>query len=116
MSIRRTDYGGTFEMNVGSTKTFTPFIEDENGNQQSFESTTTYATIEVVIYKPDGTILDTITGAYADRRNGKVSFTVPAATAVIANAGNWIGEVILKNNVPEVIDQRKFNFNILESY
>jgi len=116
MSLRRTDYGGTFEMNVGSTKTFTPFIEDENGNQQSFESVVTYATVDVVIYKPDGTVISTIVGSYADRRNGKISFTVPANVATLENAGNWIGEVILKNNIPEVIDQRKFNFNILESY
>ena len=116
MSVRRTDYGATFEMNVGSTKTFVPQLKDDCDNQESYEDATTYASVDVVIYKPDGTVITTISGSYSDRRNGKISFTVPAATATLANAGNWIGEVVLKNSSAETIDQRKFNFNILESY
>jgi len=115
MSMRRTDYGATFEINVGSAKTFKSVIEDDDGNPLSMTNTTTYNAVEVKILKPDGTQVGaTITGSFSDRPNGEISFLVTATHSASANAGNWKGIAIFKNSTPEIIDQRFFNFNIIE--
>ena len=52
-----------------------------------------------------------------DRVNGIVTYALSATDTAIANAGNWEGEVELKNNLGTMVEQtQSFNFTIEESY
>lgn len=114
MSTIRTQFDATLEITVGSTKVMRIIVEDpDTGAPLSLIDTDIYNTGNVVIAKPDKTIIATIPIAYVDRPNGAVEFTVTAATTVIANAGNWKGTVQFINFSSLIIDQRVFNFNIL---
>ena len=54
---------------------------------------------------------------YDDRANGIIIYALTANDTVIANAGNWEGEVELKNSAGTMIEQtQSFNFTIEESY
>jgi hypothetical protein len=80
-------------------------------------NTITYSTGVWKVWKPDGTLI--INGAitYSDRANGKVTYALSAADTVVANAGNWEGEVELLNSAGVMSEQTKsFNFTIEESY
>jgi len=117
MSTTRTDFGVILEMLVGSTKVFEfTIIDPATGTAKNLSDTAVFATGEVKIVKPDNTVIVTVVITYTDRPNGVVEFTISSATAINANAGNWIGELELSNNVPLVIEQQFFNFNILESF
>jgi len=117
MSTTRIDYGVTFEISAGTTKIFEfTVIDPETGQAKDLTDTATYATGEVKIYKPDNTIIGTLTISYTDRVNGKVQWTVTPTEASNTNAGNWIGDLELSNTTPLIIEQQFFNFNILESF
>lgn len=117
MSTRRIDYGVTFEISAGSTKIFQfTVIDPVTGTAKNLSDTTIFATGQVKIYKPDNTIIGTLTVSYTDRVNGIIQFTVTATEATNANAGNWIGDLELSNDVPLIVEQQFFNFNILESF
>ncbi len=117
MSVRRQDFGTELEIYVDSNKTFQfTIINPSTGLAQNLTDTDVYNTGSVKIYKPDGTILITTSVTYTDRINGIVEFTIVDTESIIANAGNWIGDLELINDTSDIIDQQKFNFNILVSY
>lgn len=117
MSIRRIDYEVTLEIFAGTRKDFELVIEDPStGEAKDLSDTNTYNDGNVKIVKPDGTIITTVSITYNDRPNGIVGFTIDETVATNDNAGNWIGNVELINNVPKTIDQQLFNFNILENF
>ncbi len=117
MSTTRIDYGVVFEISAGTTKIFQfTVIDPETGDPKDLSNTTTYDTGEVKIYKPDNTVIATLTVSYTDRPNGEVQFTVTSTEATNANAGNWIGDLELSNDTPLIVEQQFFNFNILESF
>lgn len=118
MSTNREDFGVTLEITAGTTKQFEVTITDPDTNQAvDMQDTAVYNSGSVKIYQPDGTLITSGVGvSFTDRANGIVTFTILAAVAVNANAGNWIGEIEFSNQTPTVIDQQKFNFNIIESF
>tara|TARA_R110002126_G_scaffold280469_2_gene427948 strand:+ start:278 stop:637 length:360 start_codon:yes stop_codon:yes gene_type:complete len=119
MSTNREDFGTTFTIHTGTTKTLELTILDpDTGLAKSLSDTNVYATGVVKIYQPDGTLLgSSMNVTFTDRANGVITFTVSGTDqGVIANAGNWIGEVEFSNINPVKIDQQKFNVNIIESY
>lgn len=117
MSVRREDFGTKLDIYVDSEKTFQLNVINPNtGLAEDLTNTTIYNTGTVKVYKPDGTVVLSVTLTYADRANGVVEFTVLETHTVIANAGNWIGDMELIDDTAKIIDQQKFNFNILVSY
>lgn len=119
MSIRRQDFGVTFTVNVGTTKSLQLTILDpDTGLAKDLTSTTVYAGSTVKIYKPDGTqIGNTINATFSDRANGIMIFTVSGTSqATLANAGNWIGEIAFTNNGGQTVDQQQFNIDIKQSF
>ena len=116
MSTERNDFGTSFIIFAGSTKTFTLTIKDpDTGLVFNLSNTTDFDTGEVKIIKPDGTIITTVAIVYSNRTDGEVQFEILAADATNANAGNWKGELELSNDSAVVIEQQAFNFNIIES-
>jgi hypothetical protein len=96
MSTRRQDFGVTFTVNVGTTKSLQLTILDpDTGLAKDLSSNTVYAGSTVKIYKPDGTQIGaTINATFSNRSNGIMLFTVSGTSqATLANAGNWIGEI-----------------------
>lgn len=117
MSTTRIDYGVTFEISAGTTKIFQfTVIDPETGQPKDLSDTATYDDGDVKIYKPDATIIGTLTITYTDRPNGIIQFIVTPTEANNTNAGNWIGDLELINTTPDIVEQQFFNFNILESY
>jgi len=117
MSLNRIDYGLVYNILVGSEKPFTTTINDpDTGSGLDMSDTTTYATGVVKIIQPDGTILATVAITFTDRPNGTVTWTILDTTTVLANAGNWVGNLEISSDVPKIIEQVNFNFNIIESY
>jgi len=51
-----------------------------------------------------------------DRDNGVVGFKIPDTDTIIANAGNWLGNLEISSDTPKIIQQLQFNYNIIESY
>ena len=106
-----------YRVKSGSRATLELTIQDSSGTAKSLANTVTYSTGVWKVWKPDGTII--INGAitYSDRDNGKVTYALSAADTVVANAGNWEGEVELLNSAGVMSEQTKsFNFTIEESY
>lgn len=117
MSINREDFGVLYEVEAGSTKDIELIIQDADGVIQTLADTALYATGVVKIYKPDGTFIVTSAAVvFDDRPNGVIHFTINAVDNTNENAGNWIGNLEFINNTSQIIDQRKFNFNIIESF
>jgi len=105
------------EIFVGTSKTFAlTVIDPDTGTAKDLTSVTTFDTGNFKILKPDGTNIVTVAITYADRANGLVTFVILSATTILANAGNWIGELELLNTSSDTVDQQKVNFNILESF
>ena len=117
MSTVRTDFGVTFDVHVGVTKTleFT-IIDPDTGSAKDLTDTAIYATGTVQIFKPDGTQIGTdMTVTYTTRASGIVQFTViDTSHTLAANAGNWYGIIELSNTTPKVVEKQKFNINIIE--
>jgi hypothetical protein len=119
MSTRRQDFGVTFTVNVGTTKSLQLTILDpDTGLAKDLSSNTLYAGSTVKIYKPDGTQIGaTINATFSNRSNGIMLFTVSGTSqATLANAGNWIGEIIFTNNGGLTVDQQQFNIDIKQSF
>ena len=118
MSINREDFGVTFDVNVGTSKELElTVIDPDTGVAKDLSDTNVYATGIVQILKPDLTQIGANITIFFDtpRTTGIVTFTVTNTSHTLAaNAGNWIGKVIFKNVSNQVIDQQKFNLNILE--
>ena len=106
-----------YRIKSGSRATLELTIQDSAGTAKNLSNTVTYSTGVWKVWKPDGTLI--INGAitYSDRANGKVSYALSATDTAVANAGNWEGEVELKNSSGTMIEQtQSFNFTIEESY
>ena len=106
-----------YRVKSGSRATLELTIQDSSGTAKSRANTVTYSTGVWKVWKPDGTII--INGAitYSERDNGKVTYALSAAVTVVANDGNWEGEVELLNSAGVMSGQTKsFNFTIEESY
>ena len=119
MSVRRQDFGATFTIFAGTTKTMQITILDpDTGNAKSLADTNVYASGTVKIYKPGGTLVgSSMSVNFSDRANGVVNFTVSGTSqATTANAGNCIGEIEFINTAGLKVDQQSFNIDIKESY
>ena len=119
MSTRRQDFGITFTVNVGTTKSLQLTILDpDTGLAKDLSSVTLYAGSTVKIYKPDGTQIGaTINATFSSRANGVMIFTVSGTSqSTLANAGNWIGEIIFTNNGGLTVDQQQFGIDIKQSF
>ena len=106
-----------YRVKAGSRATLSLTITDSAGTAKSLTDTVTYASGSWKVWKPNGTLI--INGAitYDDRANGIIIYALTANDTLIANAGNWEGEVELKNNLGTMIEHtQSFNFTIEESY
>ena len=106
-----------YRVKAGSRATLSLTITDSAGTAKSLTDTVTYASGSWKVWKPDGTLI--INGAitYDDRANGIIIYYLSATDTAIGNAGNWEGEVELKNSSGTMIEQtQSFNFTIEESY
>lgn len=104
MSMNIDQPGPVFREKVGSQKTVSLIITDDQGAALDLTNTTQYNSGKWRVWKPDGT--DVINGniSYTDRANGVVSYTLQATDCVIANAGIWFGEVELYNTTSQLVD------------
>ena len=106
-----------FRVKSGSRPTLQLTITDDSGTAKNLSNTVTYASGKWKVWKPSGTLI--IDGAitFTTRSSGIISYTLTTANTAIANAGNWSGEVELKDSSGEISEQTKtFNFVIEESY
>jgi len=106
-----------YRVKAGSRATLSLTITDSAGTAKSLTDTVTYASGNWKVWKPNGTLI--INGAitYDDRANGLIIYPLTANDTALANAGNWEGEVELKNSSGTMIEQtQSFNFTIEESY
>ena len=106
-----------YRIKAGSRATLQLTITDSSGAAKSLNDTGTYASGSWKVWKPNGTLI--INGAitYDDRVNGIITYALSATDTAITNAGNWEGEVELKNSSGTMIEQtQSFNFTIEESY
>ena len=85
MSITREDFGVLYEINAGTTKTFEAIIENEDGTVKDLSDTDTYNDGRVKIYKPDGTIIGTVSISFTDRPNGVINFTVTSTKSLFVS-------------------------------
>ncbi len=114
MSLVRTQFDATLEINVDTTKVMQLVIEDpETGEPLDLSDTDIYDTGTFVIREPDKTIIATVPFLYIDRPNGLIEFAIDDTITTLENAGNWKGIVQFININTLIIDQRKINFNIL---
>ena len=117
MSQNLTPRDVEYRVKSGSRATLELTVQDSSGTAKNLSNTVTYSTGVWKVWKPDGTLI--INGAiiFSDRTNGVISYALSAADTVIANAGNWSGEVELLNSAGVMSEQTKsFNFTIEESY
>ena len=106
-----------YRVKAGSRATLSLTITDSAGTAKSLTDTVTYASGNWKVWKPNGTLI--INGAitYDDRANGIIIYALTVNDTLITNAGNWEGEVELKNSSGTMIEQtQSFNFTIEESY
>ena len=117
MSMNMVGRSTEFRVKAGSLITLQLTITDDGGTAKNLSNTVTYATGKWKVWKPDGTLLINGNIPYTTRASGLVSYTLVTADTVIANAGNWAGEVELKDSSGAISEQTKtFNFVIEESY
>ena len=106
-----------YRVKAGSRATLELTINDSTGSAKSLTDTVTYATGNWKVWKPDGTLVINGSITYDNRANGVVTYALTAANTVIANAGNWEGEIELYNSSGTVVEQTEtFSFIIEESY
>lgn len=119
MSTIRTDYGVTFDVSVGVTKTLEIVITDpDTGENKLLTDTDIYHSGIARILKPDGTQIgnnmNISFGEEADRDISLVSFIVHSNSHTLPeNAGNWVGEIEIHNLSMIAIEKQKFNLNII---
>ena len=117
MSMNMVGRSTEFRVKAGSLITLQLTITDDGGTAKNLTNTVTYNTGKWKVWKPDGTLLINGNITYTNRTNGIISYTLVTADTVIANAGNWAGEVELKDSAGAISEQTKtFNFVIEESY
>ena len=117
MSMNMTGRPVTFTVKVGARSTLQLTIKNNDGTAKDLGNDTTYSTGKWKVWKPDGTLLINGTIIFTTRATGIVSYPLVAADTVIANAGNWEGEVELKDTSGVISEQtQSFNFSIEESY
>lgn|GEM_PF-5723068 len=117
MSQNLNKYQIEYIVKVGSRATLTANIKDVNGNVLDLTDAVKYATGRWKVWKPDGTLL--INGAiiFANRSQGIVTYALSATDTVLANAGNWAGEIEFLDNVPLVsVQSETFSFVMKVSY
>ena len=106
-----------FRVKAGSRATLQLTVADSTGTGKDLSNTTTYASGKWKVWKPDGTLIIDGTITFVTRASGIISYTLTTANTAIANAGNWSGEVELKDSSGDISEQTKtFNFVIEESY
>lgn len=106
-----------YRIKAGSRATLELTINDSTGSAKSLTDTVTYSTGKWKVWKPDGTLI--IDGAitFDNRANGIVTYALTANDTLVANAGNWEGEVELFNSSGTIVEQTQtFTFVIEESY
>lgn len=117
MSLVRKDFGLLFEVEVGSERPLTITVKDPvSGVGLDMTDATQYDTGVVKIVKPDGTIIVSVVITFDDRDNGLIGFKILDTTTILANAGNWQGNLEILNDSSKIILQLQFNYNIIESY
>lgn len=117
MSTNRQDFGVIYDVQAGTSKVlYSTIIDPDTGSAKDLSDTNIYATAIAQILKPDGTQIgaDITVNFDTPRTSGEVNFTLTTTHTAVANAGNWIGKIIFKNVSTVIIDQQKFNLNILE--
>tara|TARA_Y100001949_G_scaffold111604_1_gene94430 strand:+ start:166 stop:519 length:354 start_codon:yes stop_codon:yes gene_type:complete len=117
MSMNMIGRATEYRVKAGSRATLQLTISDSTGSAKSLTDAVTYSTGVWKVWKPDGTLI--INGAitYDDRANGIIIYALTANDTLLANAGNWAGEVELKNSSGVMVEQTQtFNFTIEESY
>jgi len=113
MSQNQTGRNLKYTVYVGEVDTITATIEDSAGNVKDLSNTTTYATVKIHVWKPDGTLIINGSGTYSNRGTGQVSYTLVTGDTVLANAGNWEGIFLLYNNSGILTEPSAiFNFSI----
>ena len=106
-----------YRVKAGSRATLSLTITDSTCTAKSLTDNVTYNTGVWKVWKPDGTLI--IDGAitYDNRAGGIVTYALTANDTVVANSGNWEGEIELKNSDGVIVEQtRTFSFIIEESY
>ena len=117
MSMNMVGRSTEFRVKAGSRTTLQLTITDDGGSARNLTNTVTYSTGKWKVWKPDGTLIINGNIVYTTRASGLVSYTLTSSDTVIANAGNWSGEVELKDSSGDISEQTKtFNFVIEESY
>jgi hypothetical protein len=117
MSMNMVGRSTEFRVKVGSKPTLQLTITDDAGTAKNLSNTVTYNTGKWKVWKPDGTLVINGNITYATRASGIVTYTLVTSDTVIANAGNWSGEIELLDSSGGISEQTKtFNFVIEESY
>ena len=88
----------SFTVFVGSLETITVIIQDNAGNAIDLTSTSTYNSVKLNVWTPDGTLIINSAGAYGTRNLGQVQYTFASGDTVSTNAGNWEGIFICYDN------------------
>jgi hypothetical protein len=93
-----------FRVKSGSRPTLQLTITDDAGAAKNLSNTVTYNSGKWKVWKPDGTLI--IDGAitFVTRGSGIISYTLTTANTAIANAGNWSGEVELKDSRGKLLE------------
>ena len=106
-----------YRVKAGSRATLQLTITDSTGTAKNLSDTGTYTSGLWKVWKPSGTLIINGAIAFDDRTNGIISYALSATDTAITNAGNWEGEVELKNSSGVMVEQtQSFNFTIEESY
>ena len=117
MSMNMVGRSTEFRVKVGSKPTLQLTITDDAGTAKNLSNTVTYNTGKWKVWKPDGTLVINGNITYATRASGIVTYTLVTSDTVIANAGNWSGEIELLDSSGGISEQTKtFNFVIEASY
>tara|TARA_R110002020_G_scaffold11474_1_gene43132 strand:+ start:639 stop:992 length:354 start_codon:yes stop_codon:yes gene_type:complete len=106
-----------YRVKVGSRATVYVNVADSSGSGKALTDTSLYATATWKVWKPDGTLIINGACTFSDRDAGEIAYALTANDTALANAGNWEGEVEIKNSSSVMTEQTKtFNFVIEESY
>ena len=117
MSMNMVGRSTEFRVKAGSLITLQLTITTDGGTARNLTNTVTYNSGKWKVWKPNGTLLINGDIVYTTRSSGLVSYTLQTSDTVIANAGNWAGEVELKDSSSVISEQTQtFNFTIEESY
>lgn len=106
-----------YRVKVGSRANVYTNILAYDGTTKDLSDTALYSTARWKVWKPDGTMIIDANASFSDRENGEIRYQLADSDTVAANAGNWSGEVEIKNSSGVMTEQTKtFNFVIEESY